>query len=97
MKTTAISKLKASLSQFLAHVKGGEEVVVTERGRPIAKIVPLQRNDDIILAQLAALERSGSVRIGSGKIPTGFWKLPRPRDRKGLALKALLKEREESR
>lgn len=41
MKTTPVSELKATLSEQLARVKVEEEIVVTERGRPIAKIVPL--------------------------------------------------------
>ena len=41
MQTVPVAKLKATLSEFLAKVKAGEEVIVTERGKPIAKIVPL--------------------------------------------------------
>ena len=41
MKTTPVAQLKATLSEQLARVKAGEEIVVTERGRPIAKIVPI--------------------------------------------------------
>jgi len=44
MKTAAVSKLKAGLSEYLARVKAGEEVIVTERGKPIAKIVPFGGN-----------------------------------------------------
>ena len=40
MKTATVSKLKASLSEYLRQVKAGEEVLVTERGRPIAKLTP---------------------------------------------------------
>jgi prevent-host-death family protein len=40
MKTATVSKLKASLSEYLRRVKAGEEVLVTERGRPIAKLSP---------------------------------------------------------
>ena len=34
MVVTNVATLKASLSELLANVKAGEEVVVTERGRP---------------------------------------------------------------
>ena len=37
MKTAKVSELKASLSKYVAHVKSGEEVLVTERGKPVAK------------------------------------------------------------
>ena len=97
MKTAAISKLKASLSEYLARVKAGEEVVVTERGKPVAKIVPLDRGNAEMSAHLMTLERAGLARIGTGKLPKGFWNLKRPRDKKGLLVKALLEEREEGR
>ena len=41
MTTATVSKLKASLSEYLRRVKAGEEVLVSERGRPIAKLVPV--------------------------------------------------------
>ena len=41
MKRAPISTLKASLSEYIASVKRGEEVVVTERGKPVARIVPI--------------------------------------------------------
>ncbi|MBW1945932.1 MAG: type II toxin-antitoxin system prevent-host-death family antitoxin [Deltaproteobacteria bacterium] len=61
METTAISKLKASLSEYLSKVKAGEEVLVTERGKPIAKIIPLERDASEISAHLLTLERAGLV------------------------------------
>lgn len=33
-------QLKASLSQYLRRVEAGETLVVTDRGRPVARIVP---------------------------------------------------------
>ena len=97
MKSAAIAELKATLSKYLARVKAGEEVVVTERCKPIAKIVPLPRDAANVTAHLSELVRGGLIRIGSGKLPEGFWKLPRPKDSRGSALKALLEERAEGR
>ncbi len=71
--------------------------VVMERGKPIAKLVPLPRHGEMEDGQLADLIRAGLVRNGSGKLPLGFWKLPRPKDRKGRVLQALLTERAEGR
>lgn len=81
----------------MAQVKAGDEVLVMERGKPIAKIVPLAKDRDGTLAHLHDLARAGLVRVGSGKLPAGFWKLPRPKDRKRRALQALLAERAEAR
>lgn len=97
MKTATVSRLKASLSEYLASVRAGEELIVTDRGKPVAKIVPLRREDLEIPPHLLALERAGGVKIGSGKLPEGFLDSPRPKDRQGRALNALLEEREESR
>ena len=94
MKTTPVSQLKATLSEQLARVKAGEEVIVTERGIPIAKIVPLTGEKIGLSAHMAELAKSGLIRLGSGKIPKDFWKLPRPGDRHGRGIQALIEERE---
>jgi hypothetical protein len=40
------------------------------------------------------MEKKGLIRLGSGKLPKDFWKIPKPEDAEGLVLKALLEERE---
>jgi prevent-host-death family protein len=97
MKTTPVSELKATLSEQLARVKAGEEVVVTERGRPIAKIVPLSGESMGLSAHMSELARKGLIRLGKGKISKDIWKLPRPRDKQGKGLQALMDEREQGR
>jgi len=97
MKRAAVSTLKATLSACLAKVKAGDEVLVMERGRPIAKLVPLPKDDQKSVGHLRDLARAGLVRLGTGKLPPGFWKLPRPKDPKRRGLKALLADRAEGR
>lgn len=97
MRTAAVSELKASISEYLTNVKAGEEVLVTDRGKPIAKLIPIKRDETEFPHHLLTLERAGLVRIGTGKIAARFWDLPRPNDKKGLALRFLLEEREEER
>ena len=89
--------MKATLSEYLQRVKAGEEVIVTERGRAIARIVPLSRALSDIPSHLFELERSGLVRLGTGRLPKDFWNAPRPKDRGGLAFKMLFEERETGR
>jgi prevent-host-death family protein len=91
MKTTTVSKLRASLAKYLGLVNAGEEV--TKRGRPIVKLTPAA-NSDMLPDQLVEMEKQGLIKIGSGKLPKGFWDLPRPKDPKGSVLKAILWERE---
>ena len=96
MKPAKVSELKAGLSKYLARVKRGEEVVVTERGRAIAKLVPIPPDEDPEMERMRDLERRGIVTIhGTGRIPPDFWDIPRLDDPEGLVLKALLEEREE--
>lgn len=45
MKYVRIAELKDRLSEHLRAVEKGGEVVVTDRNRPIARIVPLPPND----------------------------------------------------
>ncbi|MFA6107806.1 MAG: type II toxin-antitoxin system prevent-host-death family antitoxin [Candidatus Latescibacterota bacterium] len=63
MKTATISTLKAKLSEHITWVKQGEEVVVTERGRPVARLVPVpkQASDDARQVRLAS---QGLLRLG---------------------------------
>lgn len=68
MRTAAIAKLKAGLSGYLDSVKAGEQVVVTDRGKPVALIIPIDPNisEDARRAELVA---KGLVRPGRGPIP----------------------------
>lgn len=91
MISAAISRVKAHLSELLDRVKAGEEIIITDRGRPVAKVVGVSPETD---AELAALERAGLVRIGRRRLSREFWRRPRPQDPDGAALRALLEERE---
>jgi prevent-host-death family protein len=72
MKMAAISELKASLSEYLAGLKAGEEVVVTDRGNPVAKLVPINRQNGEISGRAMILEKAGLAGIGTGLIPKDF-------------------------
>lgn len=92
MQTATVVRLKTELSRYLRLVKGGDEIVVTERGVAVARLVPIAKGSGD-LESLRDLERQGLIRLGSGRLPRDFWKLPRPRDPRGAVLKALLQER----
>lgn len=40
MKTASVAHAKAHLSNLLATVEGGEEIVITRRGKPVARVIP---------------------------------------------------------
>jgi prevent-host-death family protein len=92
IKTVAVSKLKAQLREYLGQVKAGNEVLITDRGKPLARLVPISRTR-AAGESLARMERQGLIRLSPGKLPKNFWSLPRPQDPKGLVRKALLVER----
>jgi prevent-host-death family protein len=75
MRSMGIAELKALLSETLARVKAGEEVLVTEHGRPIARLLPLSAASPAAATQ--ELVRSGQVRAPEKRLDEAFWKLPR--------------------
>jgi prevent-host-death family protein len=42
MSTCTVAEAKAHLSELLARVEGGEELVITRRGRPVAQLSPVR-------------------------------------------------------
>lgn len=76
MKSAAISKLKATLSEYIAYVKAGEEVLVTERGKAVAVIVPAGKGHNVDTKRME-LARRGILRPGKGRISSdAFQDLP---------------------
>ncbi len=96
MKTAAVSKLKAYLSDYLNQVKAGVEVLITDRGKPVARLVPITRLE-ATSESLTGMEKQGLIKLGSGRLPKDFWTMPRAEDPQGLVLKALLEDREAGR
>ena len=96
MDSTPVADLKARLSRYLRRVKTGHEVVVTERGVPIAKIVPLSRG-----AQRAGrrdrLAKSGVLRPGRGRARKSLLRPPTGEPTGAGVLAALLADRDEGR
>jgi prevent-host-death family protein len=92
MKIAAVSELKGHLNEYLNEVKAGNEVLITHRGKPVARLVSISRTK-AAGESLTRMEKRGLIKLGSGRLPKKFWTLPRPQDPTGLVLKALLNER----
>jgi antitoxin (DNA-binding transcriptional repressor) of toxin-antitoxin stability system len=94
MKKAKVGELKNGLSRYLAHVKAGGTVVVFERDRPVAHIVPVARSDHRArdADRLDRLERKGLIRRGRGDMAEWLRTHPPVRGATGL-LKAFLEER----
>lgn len=96
MVRVSVSELKARLSEHIRRVKGGEEVLVTERGRAVAVLSPVPPSQSE-QADLDALVESGLVRPAKRRPDEGFLGLPRGSDPDRVVLSALLQERREGR
>ena len=46
MKTVNIAELKAHLSAHIQLVRDGEEVLVCDRNKPVARIIPCRLDED---------------------------------------------------
>ena len=94
MRSTNIADLRNRLTQYLREVRAGEEIVVRDRQRPIAQIVPFSVDDDD--ADDAALVAAGLMRKGSRVIPPSFWKTRRSRMTLQAAVAAVSTDRDEN-
>jgi|GEM_PF-487263 len=72
MLRVQIAQLKDHLSEHLRAVEGGAEIEVTDRDRPIARIVPLPNGPSRIRIIPA---RRKFEQIKNRKYPAGKWKI----------------------
>jgi prevent-host-death family protein len=80
MNTVGVRDLKNRLSHHLKRVRAGARLTVTERGKPIATLSPVEEADD--LAWLHKMVAEGRVQWGGGK-PTGSKNPPKNRGKLG--------------
>ena len=92
MRSTNIADLRNRLTQYLKEVRAGEEIIVRDRQRPIAKIIPFTVDDDQSDGDLVA---AGLMRKGTGKLPASFWKTRRPSLPLDAAIRAVSADRDE--
>ena len=62
MSTVGIRALKQNASQVVARAAAGEVVTITDRGRPVAQLVPVPGG------RVAALVASGRARPAKGSL-----------------------------
>lgn len=65
MSTVGIKQLKNNLSSYIKKVSHGEGVIVTERKKPIAYIIPIEQEN--VTGDLLPLIKEGVVVWGGGK------------------------------
>lgn len=86
METVGIKVLKNKLSYYLKKVRQGEVVIITDRKREVAQIIPMERNRD--QERVLTLVRYGYASWQGGK-PKGS---QRPHKVKGKALAEIVLE-----
>ncbi len=70
MKTVGSRELKNRLGRYLGLVRRGETIIVTDRGKTVAHLVPpapKREVDNDLEEILNQLERQGHLRRGSGR------------------------------
>jgi len=77
MQTTyvGIRDAKIQLSKLLKTVQQGNEVILTDRGKPVGKIIPIQAEELPLSARLKKMEEKGLVQ----ELPSDYYrKVPPP-------------------
>jgi prevent-host-death family protein len=71
MKTASIREVQHGFAKILERVGDGEEIVVTRRGKPVARIVPPGSTESLAWPDSAArLKRLVAEGAGSGTPPS---------------------------
>jgi len=65
MRTVKIAELKSKLSQHLRAVRAGESMMVLDRDKPVARIVPVDAVDDVVITKRAP----GAPSLGRLRFP----------------------------
>ena len=94
MRTVNVAKLRKQLSKYLAFAKSGKEVVIRDKGRPIAKLVPfLARKADSSELALVAAEK---LRLPKTRLDVAaIEKIPTGRVKRNRAIQAFVSDRHE--
>jgi prevent-host-death family protein len=100
LKSTSITYAKNHLSALLKQVREGSPILLTDYGKPVARLEPVSASDPMAAdAQVTELEKKGLVRRGQNQgLPRSFWTLTKPPASHGVdVLDALLDDRRQGR
>ncbi len=64
-----IKEIKNNLSRYLAKVKSGEEILITERGKPVARIIKENEGSRSTRAALSLLIQKGLITLPTQSLP----------------------------
>jgi prevent-host-death family protein len=66
-RTAGVREAKARLSQLLDDVRRGREWTITDRGEPVARLVPVSSESLPLHVRLRRLEQQGLLEPSSGQ------------------------------
>jgi prevent-host-death family protein len=85
--SVGVREAKAKLSKLLRYARAGKAVIITERGIPTARIVPIEKEALSLRERLLEMERQGLVSPLSCKP-----RLPKPVMVPGTSAQRILRE-----
>ena len=95
MKTANVSQLKSRLSSYLDAVQQGEEIIVRDRDRPIARIIPLTVGGGDEFEESALVAAGVMTLPQADELPPSFWRIKAGRVSAKRAMMVVRKERDE--
>ena len=92
-----MAELKSKLTSFLKQVKAGREILITERGAPVAKLIPIGAPEKKATRK-QRLAAEGRLILAKDKLPKALLEPPTGDPANGAGvLAALIAERNETR
>jgi prevent-host-death family protein len=92
VKTVNIGELKNQLSAYLQYVRRGEEVIVKDRNKPVARILPFE--SESLSDVEARLVAEGKLKLPERKMDWDeFFALPAGNVPRDVAVRALIESR----
>ncbi|MGP6192617.1 MAG: type II toxin-antitoxin system Phd/YefM family antitoxin [Vulcanimicrobiaceae bacterium] len=70
VRAAGIREVKAHLSELLRDVKRGQAWIITERGMPVAKLVPVAESGTSLAERLRRLEEAGLLEPAPREVRT---------------------------
>ena len=77
MRTVNVTELQTNLIAWLERVRAGEEVLVSDLDRPIARLLPVEISDEVEAVELE-MAAAGLAPLPTEELPESFWEMEAP-------------------
>jgi antitoxin (DNA-binding transcriptional repressor) of toxin-antitoxin stability system len=98
MRTVDIGELENHVAEYLQHVRNGEEILIQDQDKPIARLLPMPDETwpHDFATQQAALVAAGRLTLPENPQPIdweAFWAMPKINVSKEVIVQALIDSR----